>query len=120
KHLVFFEDEICNNRLVRSRSEIKRPQLLIAPHQKRKLRLERRSSLAVVKRAQKRIRLRLHHTLRIQPLGENSRQRALADSNGTFYRNVTRKLKEIGHGLGLVLRNGRISRMRPTDNCAIS
>src|SRR5215469_3516528 len=103
KQLVFFKNEIGNHGLVRARPQVQGLQLLEPPHQKRKLRLKSRPPLPLVKRTQKRIRLRFHHPLRIQPIGQNPRQRALADSYGTFDGNVTGKFKKIGHELEVVL-----------------
>src|SRR5208282_3647469 len=99
KELVFLKNIIRHHRLVRTRPQIKRPQLLETPDQKSELRLKRRARLALIKRLQKRIVLRLNHPLRRQSLSENPRQRALPHSYGAFNRNVTGKLEKLGHGM---------------------
>jgi hypothetical protein len=50
---------------------------------------------------QKWIRFRFHHPLRIQSLGQNARQRTLADSDGPFDCNVPGEFEKIGHGLAM-------------------
>ena len=90
---------------LRTRAEIERLQLFEPRHQKCELRLKRGAALAFVKRMEKRIRFRLHDPLRIQPLGQDSRQRALADPDGTFHSNIPGKFKKIGHGLERCTRN---------------
>ena len=58
KELVFFKDEICDDGLLRSRTQIQGLQLLEPPHQKCKLCLKRRPTLAFIKGVQKGIRCR--------------------------------------------------------------
>src|SRR5215472_10576093 len=74
-------------------------QLLKPLDQKRKLRLEGCPGLIVVEGAKKRVVFRLMNELPVQPLGDHSRQRALADPDRTFDRNISRWFKEIRHAL---------------------
>ena len=83
----------------RLRTDLQALELLEAAHQKRELRLERRTPLALVKRAEKRILLRLHDPLRVESLRQDSGQRALADSDGALNCDVAGKFKKIGHEL---------------------
>src|SRR6202043_2120630 len=85
--------------------QIERLQLLDPAHQKCKLRLKRRPTLAFVKRVQKRIRIRLHHALRIQAFSQNARQRALSHSDGSFHSNVAWQFEKIGHDFVRRFRN---------------
>ena len=57
--------------------------------------------LALVKSCEKRIRFRLDHTLRIQALGQDAGQRALAHSDGALHCNVAGQLEEIRHGFAI-------------------
>src|ERR1019366_5365497 len=101
EEFVLFDDVVGDHGLLRARTEVERLQLLKAPHQERKLRLKRRAPFALVKGAKERIRFGLHHALRIQALGQDAGQRALAHSDGTLYRNVTGQFEKISHGLAM-------------------
>ena len=101
EEFIFFEDEICDDGLLRPRPEIQGLQLLEAPHQECKLRLKRRAALAFIKRVQKWIAVRFHHALRVQALGQNARQCAFANPNRAFHSNVSGRFEKIGHELVL-------------------
>ena len=109
KEFIFFKNIVGDHRLLRPRPQVKRLQLFESPHQECKLRLKRGPALPFVESVQKRIRLGLHHPLRVQPLRQNARQSALADSDRTFHCNVAGQFKKIGHGLGGVSTSQDIS-----------
>ena len=110
EELIFLENVIADDGLIRTRTKIERAQLLEAANQKSELGLKGGAALAVVKRLQEWIFLGFDDTLRVQPLGQNPRQRALANSYGAFDCNVAGQLEEIGHGLFRnPLSQGRIS-----------
>src|SRR5205807_1472940 len=96
---IFLEDKIRDHCALRMRAEIERAQLLEAPDQECELRLERGAAITLVERAQERILLGLNDALRIQTIGEDSCQRALADSDGAFDCDVAGTLEKIRHGL---------------------
>ena len=85
--------------LCESRAEVEGAQLLEAADEEGQLRLEGGTGLAIVKR---RLRNGLSsgsdHPLGVQAVGQNLRQRALADANGTFDCNVTGQFEKLGHG----------------------
>src|ERR1700678_813872 len=102
-HQVILADCLfADRRLIRSRTQIKRAQLLEAANQKSQLRLESRARLAFVERLQKGIVFRFNHPLRGQTFSEESRQCALPDAYGTFDCNITGKLEKLGHELSMV------------------
>src|SRR6202035_2450770 len=101
KKFVFFNDVIRNHYLLRAPCQVEAMQLLDPPHQKSELRLKRRTPLPLIKCAEKRIGLRLHHPLRIQPLRQDPGQRALAHSDRAFHCNVTGQLEKIRHSLAI-------------------
>src|SRR5205823_13493494 len=100
KKFVLFENEIRDYDLLRARPEIERMQLFESSNEKRQLRLEPRSSLALIESLQKGIVFRLHHALRIQTLSQHPSQCALADTYRPFYCNVAGQFKKVGHGSG--------------------
>src|SRR5207248_11434140 len=57
-----------------------------------------RARLAIVKRAQEWVLLGFGDALCVQPLANDPRQRALANSDGAFHCNVAGKLEKIRHG----------------------
>ena len=82
---------------MRCSPQVQRMQLFEAPDQKCELGLKCCAGFAVVKRAEKRIVLGIGDALGIQAFGHDVRQRAFADSNGAFYRNVPGEIEELGH-----------------------
>src|SRR5258708_5745995 len=97
KQLVFFKNEIGDDKFLRVRAQVERLQLLEAPNQKRELRLKRSPGLAFVKRAQQGSLLGIGDALGVQSFREDCRQRALAHAYGTFNCNVAREIKKLGH-----------------------
>ena len=77
----------------------RRAQLLEAADQKSELRLEAGSAFAFIERARKGLSSDFHDLLGVETLSQNPRQRALADSYGTFDCDVAGQLEKIGHGL---------------------
>ena len=72
--------------------------------------------LASVKGREKGILLGLHDPLRIQALGEDAGQSALADSDRAFDCDVAGKFEKLGHGLDEKTAR-RIYCFAPGSNC---
>src|SRR5262249_31835830 len=92
--LVFLENEICNNRVLRIGAKIDRTELFKAADEKRELGLKRRPGLAIVESLQKLVVVGLHNSLCVQALGQNAGQRALPDPDGTFHGNVAGEFEQ--------------------------
>ena len=97
--LVLFEDEVGDHGFLRARAQVKGAELFEAANHEGELRLEAGAGFAFVESAQEGIVLGFHDLLRVETLGQDSRQRAFADSYGTFDCNIAGQLKKISHGL---------------------
>src|ERR1044071_7301500 len=97
--LVFFKDVVGDDGLARLGPHFKPLQLLKAADKKGKLGLESGAALAFIKRAQKRIVLRLDYALRVQPVRDDVGQRALAHADGAFHCYILWWFKKLGHVL---------------------
>src|SRR5258708_6122929 len=99
ENLVLLEDKVGDYGFLRAWAQVEGAKLLEAANHESKLRLEAGPRLAFVEGAEEGIVLRLHNLLRVETLGKDPRQRALANSYGTFDCNITGQLKKISHWL---------------------
>ena len=120
EELVFFENIVSDNRLVRCRAGIEFAQLIEAAHKKGKLCLESCARLALVEGFQERIFVRLAYPLRVQAFGQDARQRALANPDRPFYRYVAGEFKKFRHLCEVVAWQKRIAWISISGNCANS
>jgi|SRR5436305_1008562 len=100
KQLVLFESVVADDRLVRI--ALQRAQLIKPGHEEGKLRLKCSAGLTIVKSRKERIVFGLSDALRVQPVRNNARERALAYANRTVQGDVPGGIEELGHKPGLL------------------
>ena len=100
KQLVVFESVVADDRLVRI--ALQRAQLIKPGHEEGKLRLKCSAGLTIVKSRKERIVFGLSDALRVQPVRNNARERALAYANRTVQGDVPGGIEELGHKPGLL------------------
>src|SRR4051812_25829827 len=97
EELVFFEDVIGNDALLRSWPGLKCLQLFKSRDEEGELSLEGGTCVAFVERFQEAVPLRFDHALRVHLRGDDLCQRTLAHPDGTFNSYVAGQFEKICH-----------------------